>query len=105
MEYERTGSKMLTFLQSVKRLASSFIHSFLQVLPTTPDLVLAGVLGRHQDLTRENQDLALEEVSVTNTTSPGLPQHLLDSLQALKPGTEHRGQPQFYITSSQRDMK
>ena len=89
---------MLTFLQSVKRLASSFIHSFLQqVLPTSLDLVLAGVLGRHQDLTRENQDLTLEEVSVTPTTSPGLPQHLLDSLRA--------PQARYRITSSQGDMK
>ena len=73
---------MLTFPWSVKRLASSFIHSFLQqVLPTSLYPVPASVLGRHQDPTRENQDLALEKVSETPTTSPGLPQHLLDSLQ------------------------
>lgn len=89
---------MLIFLLSMKRLATSlthsFIHSFIQPVPTerVPDTVLGG----HKDLTVITKVSALEALSATATSlthththTPGLPQSLLDPLQrwALSRGT------------------
>lgn len=108
--YERIGSKMLIFLLSMKRLATSlthsFIHSFIQPVPTerVPDTVLGG----HKDLTVITKVSALEALSATATSlththahtwtptePPGSPATL---------GTEQGDQPQLRVASPRSDV-
>ena len=74
MGYELSGSKMLTFPLSRRGwLTHSFIHSFIQQVPTKPPRILPTVLHRHQGPTVTTKVSVLEGVSATPAHAAGLP--------------------------------